>query len=291
MNGIILIDKPKNLTSRDVVTKIGYIIGNKHIGHTGTLDPMATGVLVLCVGNATKISELITSYDKEYTAEVTLGIETDTLDIEGSIISEYNDIKVTKEQIEKVLKQFVGKIEQEVPAYSAIKIKGRRLYSYARKNIEVELPKKEIEIYYVSLINNLYNVDGKIKFLIKCHVSKGTYIRSLIRDIGQKLGYPACMSSLRRTRQGPFKIDNCYTVDDIEKGNFKMISIKEALSNISEMVINSDLEVKVRNGCIIDKILDDDIVKIINQEGELLAIYKTYELDCSKIKPYKMLIK
>lgn len=290
MNGILLVDKEAGMTSRDVVNKVGRILDTKRVGHTGTLDPMATGVLVLCVGNATKISELITSYDKEYIAGVTLGIETDTLDIEGAVLSEVSNVEVTKEQIEESLKLFVGKIEQEVPKYSAIRVNGRKLYSYARNNIEVELPKREIEIYELSLVGDLEAADGKIKFKIKCHVSKGTYIRSLARDIGLKLGYPSCMSSLRRIKQGNFKIEDCHTLDDIEKNNYEMLKIKDILPDMKEMVIDEDLEHKIRNGSIIDKTFDGDMIKIITSSGELIAIYKTQDTDPMKAKPYKMII-
>lgn len=290
MDGIILIDKEAGMTSRDVVNKVGYVLKTKHIGHTGTLDPMATGVLALCVGKATKISELITSYDKEYIAEVTLGIETDTLDIEGNILKEVMDVKVTNEQINSVLKNFVGKSEQQVPKYSAIKIDGRKLYEYARKNIEVNLPTREIEIYEISMVDLPKKEDNVVKFVIKCHVSKGTYIRSLIRDIGIELGYPACMSSLRRIKQGAFSINDCYTTKNIEEGKYSMLSISDVLCNLKQMVVDGELERKIKNGAIIDKKLNADMVKIVNTSGELLAIYKTYEEDKMKAKPYKMLI-
>lgn len=289
MNGIILIDKQSGVTSRDVVDEVGHILKTKRIGHTGTLDPMATGVLVLCVGNATKISDLITSYDKEYVAEVTLGVGTDTLDIEGAIL-EKAKVEVTKEQVEEVLKTFIGKSEQQVPIYSAVRVNGKRLYEYARKNIEVELPKKNIDIYELSMISDLEIISGNVKFQIKCHVSKGTYIRSLIRDIGLKLNCPACMSSLRRIKQGDFLIEDCYTIGDVESGQYKMLQIKDVLPNISEVIIDSETEKKVKNGAFIDKTVNSDMMKIITESGELIAIYQTYDLDPSKVKPYKMII-
>jgi len=290
MNGIILIDKPAGMTSRDVVDKVSRALKTKRIGHTGTLDPLATGVLVLCVGNATKIVELLTSYDKEYIASVTLGIETDTLDIEGTILNEADNVVVTKEQVLTALKKFVGKIEQEVPKYSAVKVNGKRLYDYARRNKQVELPKRNVEIYDLSLVSDLEKSNGKIKFDIKCHVSKGTYIRSLIRDIGLELGHPACMSSLSRLKQGCFSIDECYSIEDIENGTYKMLSVGDVLPNVEELIVDTELEAKIRNGSIIDKTFDGDMVKIINSSGNLIAIYQTYELDSSKAKPYKMLL-
>ncbi len=286
MNGIILIDKPQGITSRDVVNKISKILGTKKVGHTGTLDPIATGILVLCIGKATKISELITNYDKEYIAEITLGIETDTLDTEGHIIREVKDISVTKEQIVDVLNSFKGKIKQQVPIYSAIKVKGKKLYEYARNNKEVELPTRDIEIYNIELISDV--IDNRFK--IKCHVSKGTYIRSLVRDIGLKLGYPACMSSLRRIKQGSFSIDECHTIKDVEANKYKLIQIDKALFNIKTMVVDTELEKKIRDGAIIDKRFEENLVKMINKQGEVIAIYQTYDKDITKAKPYKMLI-
>jgi tRNA pseudouridine55 synthase len=289
MDGILLIDKPSNMTSRGVVNRVSRMLATKHVGHTGTLDPMATGVLVICIGKATKISELITSYDKQYIAQVTLGIGTDTLDIEGNVVEQVDEVKVTKLQVEEVLKDFVGQINQEVPRYSAIKVEGRKLYRYARSNAVIELPTRNVEIYSLSLISPLEEIDGKIKFTIKCHVSKGTYIRSLARDVGLKLGYPACLSYLRRTKQGNFTIDNCNTLADIEKGNYKMLEINDVLSNIKEIVINGELEHKIRNGAMIDNVYQEKMVKFMGSNGELLAIYKINGLDQTKMSSYKMI--
>lgn len=290
MNGVILVDKEAGMTSRRVVDRIGRVFNTKRVGHTGTLDPMATGVLVVCVGTSTKIGELITSYDKEYIAEITLGIETDTLDVEGEILKEVDASSVMEKQIIGVLKTFVGKSEQEVPLYSAVKINGKRLYNYARHNIDVELPKKEIEIYSISLLEGLEYNENRVVFKIKCHVSKGTYIRSLIRDIGVKLGVPATMSSLRRVRQGNFKIDDCHTIEDIEQNKYKLLSPSDVLPDIGEMTIDEKMEFKIRNGAFIDKTFDCDLVKIITSSGEMIAIYKTMESDKTRAMPYKMLI-
>lgn len=288
MNGIILVDKPCGMTSREVVDRISRILQTKKIGHTGTLDPIATGVLVLCVGRFTKMVDLITGYDKEYIAEVILGIETDTLDIDGKIIKEISDVRVTKEQIQDVLKSFVGKIIQEVPKYSAIKINGRRLYSYTRSNIDIELPKREVHIHELDLISDLEVHGDKIKFKIKCHVSKGTYIRSLIRDIGVKLQIPACMLSLRRTAQGNFKIESCYTLECVENNQYKMLGINDILSYLEEITISKDNEFSIKNGNIIDKEFIGEMAKFISETGEMLAIYQTYDKDNTKAKPYIM---
>lgn len=288
MNGILLIDKQGDMTSRDVVDRISHILKIKKIGHTGTLDPTATGVLVLCIGDATKIAEIITGYDKKYIAEVTLGIETDTLDITGEVIKEINDIKVTKGQVENALKMFVGEITQEVPKYSAIKINGRRLYSYTRRSIDIDLPKRNVNIYNLELLDDIFLYENKVKFKIECHVSKGTYIRSLIKDIGIELGVPATMSALRRISQGEFEIKKCYTLKDIEDNQYKMLDIKEVLKDIEEITVAKKDELKIMNGNIIDRNFDSEMVKIMNEDNELIALYQVYDKDSTKAKPYKM---
>ena len=179
MNGIIIIDKEKNITSRDVVNKVSKILGTKKIGHTGTLDPLATGVLVLCVGRATKLVDLITGYDKEYIAEVCLGTLTDTLDVTGNVLKE-KVTKISKKEIENVLNSFMPGYEQEVPIYSAVKINGKKLYEYARNNEDVILPKRYIKINSIKLISDIVYENDKTYFSFITNVSKGTYIRSLI---------------------------------------------------------------------------------------------------------------
>jgi tRNA pseudouridine55 synthase len=288
MNGILLVNKPSGMTSRDVVNKVSRILKTKQIGHTGTLDPLATGVLVLCVGSSTKIAELITSYDKEYIAGVKLGIETDTLDIEGKILKEANVENMSYDKVNDVIKTFAGHIKQEVPLYSAIKINGKRLYEYAREGKEVELPIHDIEIYDIKLLKDNFMINDT--FTIDAHVSKGTYIRSLVHDIGKKLNTLATMSSLTRIKQGNFKLQDCYSLEDIELGNYSLLSNREVLSNMDEIIIDEKIEKYVRNGNIIDKIFNGEMAKILNESGELLAIYKTSENDPTKIKPYKMFI-
>lgn len=186
MNGIIVIDKPKDYTSRDIVNIVSKKLNTKKVGHTGTLDPLATGVLVLPIGRALKVSELLTSNTKEYIAEVILGYETDMLDITGTEIKR-NIPSVTKEELLKVLKSYIGKYNQEVPLYSAVKVGGRKLYEYVRSGTTVIPPSKEVEVYSLELISDLKHINGAVEFTIRCEVSKGTYIRSLIRDIAYSL--------------------------------------------------------------------------------------------------------
>lgn len=282
MNGIIIIDKDKGITSRDVVNIASKKLNTKKIGHTGTLDPIATGVLVLCIGKATKISELITSYDKTYLATIKLGIETDTLDITGVTIKEQEPPLLTEKKILEVLDSFLGVAEQEVPSYSAVKIKGKKLYEYARKNIEIELPKRKIEVYNIKLIDYKNNL---ITFQVK--VSKGTYIRSLIKDICLKLKTIGTMSDLRRLTQGDFLIEQAIKIEELDdKTNF--ISINEALKEIQFEVVFGEKEAAIKNGKIMEKDFSGDLIKYLNQSGEVIAIYKTYVKDKTKIKPYKM---
>lgn len=287
MNGILLINKEKNYTSRDMVNKVGKILGTKKIGHTGTLDPMATGVLVLCVGKATKLNEILTATYKEYEAEITLGILTDTLDITGNILKE-EIVNVDKEMILKTLNEMQGKYIQEVPIYSAVKVNGRKLYEYARNNEFVELPKREVDIKELSLVGDIKYQDNKIIFTIKCLVSKGTYIRALVNDIATKLNTIGVMSKLIRTKQGNFSINDCYTLTDIENGNYKLISIDEVLKEYFKVVISDNLEKLIANGAIVDNIWGKDKILFIDKNNNLIALYKMYDKDNTKLKPWKM---
>lgn len=287
MNGILIVNKEKDYTSRDVVNIVGKHFNNKKIGHTGTLDPMATGVLVLCMGKGLKVVDLITSYNKEYIARVRLGIDTDTLDITGNILNTDYEVSVTKQKVEEILKSFLGKSIQEVPKYSAVKINGKKLYEYARNKIDIELPKREIEIYDIELLTDIEKCDGYLEFSFSVVVSKGTYIRSLIRDIGKKLGTYACMTELTRTKQGNFHINNSYTIADIENNNYKLLNIKDVL-DIEQVVISDELLNKVSNGAILDKFFDSDMALIIDKSGNEIGIYQVYDKDNNKVKPYKI---
>lgn len=278
MNGIIIIDKEKNMTSRDVVNKVSKILGTKKIGHTGTLDPLATGVLVLCVGKATKLVDLITGYDKEYIAKVCLGTLTDTLDITGNIIKE-KETDITKEEIENTLKSFIPGYEQEVPIYSAVKINGKKLYEYARNGETVELPKRYIKINSIDLISTIEYKNGKTYFSFITNVSKGTYIRSLINDIGKKLNTYGTMLELRRTKQGNFKIEDSSNINEP-----KIIKIEEILKDYYKKEIDGKLYKKISNGVKIKNEENKDIV-VFTHNKEVIAIYKK---ENEYLKPYKM---
>lgn len=287
MNGILLVNKKENWTSRDVVNKVGKILGTKKVGHTGTLDPLATGVLVLCIGSATKLNEILTSTYKEYEAEITLGLLTDTLDITGNELKE-EKVKVNKEQILEALNKMTGKYVQEVPIYSAVKVNGRKLYEYARAGESVELPKREVDIKELELIGNIKYTDNKTIFNIRCLVSKGTYIRALVNDIANSLNTIGVMSKLTRTKQGKFKLENCYKIEDIESGNYKLISIAEALNNFPKVVVDGYLENLIKNGAVINDEWKQEHIMFIDKNNCLLALYKSYDKDKTKLKPWKM---
>lgn len=278
INGLVVINKPKDYTSRDVVNIVGKSLKTKKVGHTGTLDPLAEGVLVVCVGRYTKLVDMLTSYDKEYIAEIKLGIKTDTLDITGNILEEQG-FNITKEDILEVFNKFIGEYEMEVPIFSAIKVNGKKLYDYARNGIDVKLPVKKVFIYELELLE--FNNDI-IKFRTK--VLKGTYIRSLIRDICLSLNTIGTMNSLIRTKQGDFTIDNSYSIDDIKNSKFKLSSVRDLLKfpiyNLSEIEYE-----KVKNG---NKIIlpchEKYMLLLFNNEE--IAIY---EKDQKGYKVYVML--
>ena len=283
MDGIIVINKPKGITSREVVNKVCKLLNTKKVGHTGTLDPIATGVLVLCVGKATKLVETLTSNDKEYVATVKLGILTDTLDTDGTII-EKKCVNLDKNKLVNVLNSFIGTYNQEVPIYSAVKINGKKLYEYARAKKEVTIPKRMVEIKKIKLIEF-----GNDSYKFKVTVSKGTYIRSLIKDINDKLGVIGVMSDLVRTKQGKFSINNSYTLENMENNNYNVLTITDVLKDENCVIISNTLFEKVKNGALINNEYNTSMVTFIYNDS-VIAIYKIYDKDKSKLKPYKMFI-
>jgi len=264
-NKIIIVNKEEGFTSRDVVNKLIKILNNKKIGHTGTLDPIASGVLVCLTGKYTRLVELITSLEKEYVAEIKLGIKTDTLDITGEILEEQETKDLEKQKIEEVLLSFIGKYNQTVPKYSAVSVNGKRLYEYARSNEEVALPERLVDIKKIELLEYKNNL---IKFKVK--VSKGTYIRSLIQDICDKLEVIGTMNSLIRTKQGKFSIEDSYTLEEIEKGNYKSLNIEDVL-DIKVLEIDDILFKKVVNGNKLNFDLNGYILYRKNNEN--IALY------------------
>ena len=285
-SGILVVNKKKNMTSRDVVNIACGKLKTKHIGHTGTLDPIATGVLVLGVNDGCKIIELLTSDTKIYKAEVVIGLETDSLDVTGNIINSYNIENLEDKLVRDIVNSFRGKYMQEVPKYSAIHVNGKRLHEYARNNESVELPKREVEIFDIKFLDDLKKEEGFYTFSFWVHVSKGTYIRSLIRDIGIKLGYPCTMKNLLREKQGIFSLDDAISIEDIKDD--KLLRIEDALINYDRVIVDDNVSKKILNGMILELDTNSDLVLVFDKENKLLAIYKRYQKDISKMKPYKV---
>ena len=267
MQGLILLDKPQNITSFGAVSRIKRIANEKRVGHTGTLDPMATGVRPVLLGRATALSSLLLDADKRYTATVKLGITTDTEDITGNIISE-NKVDVTTEQLHKALCSFTGKIMQKPPMYSAIKKDGVRLYKLAREGKTAEIKAREIEVFSINLISPL---NGDNAFEIDVHASKGTYIRSLARDIGEYLGCGACLTELRRTYTAGFSLLDCIPLDTLNEENIieHIISEERAVSYLREVFVTEKQAFRFCNG----GQLDLERLKEKNfTEGELVRV-------------------
>lgn len=262
MDGIILINKEKGITSRDVVNLVCKKLNTNKIGHTGTLDPIATGLMILCVGEGLKLVELLTGHSKEYIAKVKLGIKTDTYDVTGKVLSESHNYFLDKEKLIAVLNSFNGEYYQEVPIYSSVKVNGKKLYEYARNNETVDLPKHLVKISNMELID--FDNDS---FTFKVMVSSGTYIRSLINDIGNKLSIPMVMEELTRTRVGNYSIEEATGVDDL-----KIIPIIDAL-NIKKIELDENLFKKVSNGAKITNIYHEKMIMFIYQNVPI-AIYQ-----------------
>ncbi len=278
INGLLVIDKPFNYTSRDIVNIVSKKFKTKKVGHTGTLDPIATGVLVLTIGKCTKLGEILTSEKKEYIAEGIIGYKTDTLDVTGNIIETK---KLTQTNIKEVLESFKKKYMQEVPIYSAVKINGRKLYEYARNNEEIELPKREVEIFEIELLDIKYEENPIITF--RCLVSKGTYIRSLINDIGMALNSYGTMKNLRRTKQGEFDIKNSVSIDDFKIDD--IIPIEDLFKDYFTVNMDSELEFKIKNGQRLKNIYGHDLV--LFKSDNVLALYKDVD---NILKPFKMFL-
>ena len=286
-DGIIIINKEKNYTSRDIVNIVSKELNTKKVGHTGTLDPNAEGVLVLCINKALKIAELITANDKEYIAKVRLGYETDTLDNDGKItLYDNNNINITKKDVMNCLEKFKGKINQTVPMYSSIKINGKKLYEYARNNEKITPPTREVTIYNIELISDVAKKEKYYEFNIKCKVSKGTYIRSLVRDIGYALNTYATMIELKRIKQGKFKIEDSNSLNDIKNNNYKLYKIEEVL-DINKIILTKEETFKAKNGQKLNKVINQgEKVLLLDESNNLIAIYQ-YNNE-TEIKPWKV---
>ncbi len=263
MDGIIVVNKEKGCTSHDLVSKVKKIVKEK-VGHTGTLDPLATGVLPLLIGKGTLCSKYLINHNKEYIAVLKLGVSTDTMDGEGKVLEE-KDVDTSileKSNVEKILSGFVGKQIQEPPIYSAIKVKGKKLYEYARKGESVEIPIREIEIYDMEL-RGINKIENEIEFKVKC--SKGTYIRSLCSDLAKKLGTIGYMKDLKRLKVGEFRIENSITIyekttkEDIEK---KIITIEKLFENKEKIELDTKKLILFLNGVKLNYNNKDEVYRI-----------------------------
>lgn len=275
MDGIIIINKEKNYTSNDVVNIVKKITKSK-VGHTGTLDPNATGVLPLLIGNATKISKYLINHDKEYEVVLQLGIRTETADVEGKVIEEKEVTAemLNKDNIEEKLQQFIGKQEQIPPIYSAIKVNGKKLYEYARRGQEVELKPRQIEIYSIQLVG-INEKEKQISFKVKC--SKGTYIRSLCEDISKKLGTVGYMKELNRLQVGEFYIKDAVTISEmkekIEAGNLEsIITIEEIFKNNPQIQLEQEQIEPYINGVKINTEKTNGVYRIYKPNGTFIGL-------------------
>lgn len=284
MNGIINVYKEQGYTSHDVVAKLRGILHMKKIGHTGTLDPDAVGVLPVCIGRATKLCGMITDCGKAYEAVMLLGTRTDTQDVSGTVL-EQKEVNVTEVQIMDTINSFVGEYDQIPPMYSALKHNGKKLYELARQGIEVERKARRINISSIHV--NELNLEDKVKtvtFTVEC--SKGTYIRTLCEDIGNKLGCGACMQSLKRTRVGLFGTDTSYTLSQLQElaDNSKIEDVIIAVDNMfpdyPKVTVCEGFDKLLYNGnklpekAIIGEIGDNKEVRLYNNSQEFIGIYK-----------------
>lgn len=264
MDGVILVDKEKGFTSHDVVSIVKKKLNTKKVGHAGTLDPMATGVLPILVGKGTKISKYLIEHDKTYVATIKLGIKTSTGDLEGNVIKTA-DYVIDENTIREVLESVVGIQKQIPPIYSAIKVNGKKLYEYARKGEQVEIPEREIEIYSIKLENI---IGDEITFEVKC--SKGTYIRTLCEDVAEKLGTVGTMSALKRTQVNTFTISNSIKIDEISKEN--IIPIEDIFKDKEKIILKDEQFKLFLNGVPLENTIKGDIALIYKCNNEFIGI-------------------
>lgn len=289
-NGIINVYKEAGFTSHDVVAKLRGILKQKKIGHTGTLDPDAIGVLPVCLGSGTKLCDMLTDKSKEYRAVMLLGKTTDTEDISGKILTEKN-VDIEEKELRDIIESFIGKYEQIPPMYSALKVNGQKLCDLARKGVEIERKPRPVEINEITI----EKIDfPEVTMLIKC--SKGTYIRSLCRDIGEKAGCGACMKSLVRTRVGIFKLEEAHTLQKISEitDDMSVESIITPVDNLfseyEKIIVDGRNEMLVKNGNMFrTDIYSGADVRVYLSDGTFAGIY-TFDTDNSFYKPKKMFL-
>lgn len=266
MDGILIINKPKGYTSHDIVNVLRKKLNTRKIGHTGTLDPNATGVLPILIGQATKVSKYLIEHNKEYIAELKLGEQTTTGDLEGKIINKKEVKDINKERIEEVLKKFIGEQLQTPPIYSAIKVNGKKAYEYARSNEAVVLEPRKVNISNIKLLDYKDNV---ITYKVNC--SKGTYIRVLCEEIAQNLGTLGTMQNLVRTKVDKFKIEDAIELEKVEK-NMKLLSIEEVFCDKEKIVIDNSKVTFFLNGVKLTYNMSDGVYRIYEENLNFLGL-------------------
>lgn len=303
MDGIINIHKEAGYTSHDVVAKLRGILRERKIGHTGTLDPQATGVLPVCIGKATKLCELLLDKEKAYEAVMLLGVTTDTEDMTGTVLSR-KEVRVTEADVRRAAEKFTGKYGQVPPMYSALKVDGKRLYELARDGKEVERKPREVEIFENEPVSFQCDENGFVQTaVIRIRCSKGTYIRSLLRDMGEYLGCGACMQSLVRTQAGQFFIEEAVTLSEVEQARDEgrlselILPIERMLSKYPETVVKEEFERYLYNGNQLEmhmlvkslQLFDGDGVRVYDTKGTLIGLYR-YRSDRKQLQPDKMFL-
>lgn len=277
LRGVLLVNKPSGISSYDCIRKIKPLIPKVKVGHTGTLDPMAQGLLIILLGDATKIAQYLSADDKEYIAKIRVGLDTDTDDITGKIIRERSCEHIDKEEVLRVINSLVGIKTQTPPRFSALKYKGERMYDLARKGIEFMPQKRQIDIKHIELLN--FNLPY---LTIKTTVSKGTYIRAIARDIGEFLGCGGCLAELIRIRIGKFKIEDAIDLECISYGLIEkaLLPLNEALSHIPAVVVSDTIIAKALNGQPLDLTqinngkLESHLIKIVDKQNQVLIMGK-----------------
>ncbi|MHB8840967.1 MAG: tRNA pseudouridine(55) synthase TruB [Candidatus Aquicultor sp.] len=294
MDGVLVIDKPSGRTSHDIVDIIRKATGMKKVGHTGTLDPMATGVLVLLLGRATRIGRFLELEPKEYIAGAVFGIVTDTQDITGTVLQESNT-PVTIDALRAVMPDFTGTISQVPPMVSAIKIGGKTLYKLARQGKEIERPERNITIFELELLDFSIR-DGRAHAVFRVLCSGGTYVRTLVHDIGTRLGAGATLENLRRTRVGVYTLSQAVTVDEANRETIetRLISMDSALAHLPQVIVQNSVIGLLLNGQKIDaqgmnvhpeSVVEGEFVRIKSENGVLLALGKVTDEIKFEVKP------
>ncbi len=293
MDGILVVDKPCGMTSHDVVVQVRRLTGQKRVGHAGTLDPMAAGVLIVCLGRATRVVEYLTGLDKTYRAVIRLGVETDTYDADGQVVAT-RPVNLSETDLRSALSRFVGEIDQVPPMYSALKREGRRLYKLARKGVEVERPPRRVKVYDITL--RAWQADGQPEATIDVRCSSGTYIRSLAHDLGAVLGCGAHLTALTRLASGSFTLDEAVKLADLEGlANLQGLlrPLDAALQGLPAITLDADQARRVTRGQAIlwngvEASTADSLYRVYNPDGTVVAIM-AYDVASRLLHPRKVL--